>query len=118
MSFDGHDVNMTSAYLIDKFDGIEVHRVTGEPDSDVNSRFASSSESVRNLFLKFPKVGVIEGVVPDVLGTLDLRDIGFLHVDLNAARPEVEALKFSWPDLLSGSIIILDYYGFLDFRES
>ena len=38
--------------------------------------------------------------------------ICFLHVDLNNAKPEVEAIKFFWDKIVTSGIILLDDYAY------
>ncbi len=115
---DGENLAATSVVLIDKFDMSIVDKTTGIPTGGMNQRYAPSSEHVRSTFSRFPSVEIVQGFVPQVLSVTDLRDISFLHLDLNAALPEVSALEMLWPELLPGSVIILDDYGFPDFAES
>lgn len=118
MALDGHDLNTTKIIAIDKFNDAVVHRNSGVSTGGFNPRYATSSETTRKTFLRFPMVQIVEGLIPDVLMTLSIRGISFLHIDLNAAQPEVQALRMLWPELLPGSVVILDDYGFPDFRES
>jgi hypothetical protein len=63
-------------------------------------------------------VRIQQGLVPEVLSTIDCRQINFLHIDLNAAKPEVEALRYLIPQLAPGCTVILDDYGFPEFTSS
>jgi hypothetical protein len=57
-------------------------------------------------------------LVPEVLESIDVREISFLHIDLNATKPEVDSLRMLWPHLVPNAIILLDDYGFPSFESS
>jgi hypothetical protein len=41
-----------------------------------------------------------------------LKNIRFLHIDLNCAEPEVQSLRHLWPYISDNAIILLDDYAF------
>lgn len=104
--------------LIDKFNQNSVDSVSGELLDRMNVRYANGFETVRSAFRAFPNVRIEQGTVPEVLSNLDLATISFLHLDLNAANPEAEALQQLWPKLTPGALVLLDDYGFLEFVPS
>lgn len=71
---------------------------------------------VQARFADLPQVKVIQGRVPEVLATQAPRKVAFLHVDLNHAEAEWGALSFFWPRMSPGSLILLDDYGWSDYR--
>lgn len=70
-------------------------------------------ETVCGRFASKPYVKVIKGVVPDILYTVAPRQIAFLHVDMNSARPEIGALELLFDRVSSGGLIVFDDYGWL-----
>jgi O-methyltransferase len=56
---------------------------------------------------------LVKGSIPDTLNDVQIEDICFLHIDMNCALPEVEALKFFWDKMVKGGMVILDDYGWL-----
>ena len=50
-------------------------------------------------------------MVPDILKNYNFNNIGLLLLDLNAAKPEKEALEYLWEKLIPGSIVLSDDYG-------
>jgi O-methyltransferase len=59
------------------------------------------------------------GFIPDSLGIgLSPESLCYLHVDLNSAGPTVDALEFFLPRMQRGSIVVLDDYGFDNYRET
>lgn len=73
-------------------------------------------EKVRERFSDAPNVSVIKGRLPESL-SLGVPDrIGFLHLDMNSARSEVETLEALFDRLVPGAAIVLDDYGWRDYR--
>jgi O-methyltransferase len=75
-------------------------------------RYSGLFSKVENTFSDMPGAILVKGFVPKILQQVDAESISYLHLDMNAAYPEVEALKYFWKRLCSGAVIILDDYGF------
>ena len=86
------------------------------PNLDRN--YSIDAESTIDRFSVFKEVSVVKGSIPEVLTSFDTTDISFLHIDLNTAQAEVAGLKLLYENLKSGAIVLLDDYGFPNFRES
>ena len=56
-------------------------------------------------------------MVPGCLHHLKAEKISFLHIDLNAAKPEIEGLSILWGRLIKGAVLLLDDYGFPNRRD-
>ncbi len=65
---------------------------------------------VRANFAEWPAAEVIQGAVPEVLGEIDFGAAAFVHLDMNCAQPEAEALQFFYPRLSAGGMILFDDY--------
>ena len=112
------DLSSTNVILIDKFDQESVDRLTGERTGDTTRQYADAIGAVSERFKKFPNVHLVKGMVPEILEAINIIDLNFIHIDLNAAQPEIAALKILFPRLISGGIILLDDYGFPETAES
>jgi hypothetical protein len=66
---------------------------------------------VANLFEDAPNVNLIRGYVPESFNQGMPDKISFLHIDMNNAEGELEALKMLWERVVPGGVIILDDYG-------
>lgn len=83
-----------------------------------NSRFYEECyESVQATFSKYHNVTLVRGAVPDTLDKLTCDAVSYAHIDMNVAYPECEALKFVWPKLVDGGVIVFDDYGWNGHRE-
>jgi len=98
-------------WLIDKFDPFMVNAKTGlSLKKKMEGIYANSSSEVKQNFSHLDGVNLIQGSLPEILNDLLLPPIAFLHIDLNAAEPEVKSLKKLWPLLLPHGIVLLDDY--------
>jgi hypothetical protein len=115
-------------YLLDTFAGLDVSRLTqgelarGAADANREflgtGRYVTGVESVRRNFSEWHNVHIVEGTIPGTLAAVDAPRIAYLHLDLNATRPEVEALEYFWARLVPGAVVLLDDYAFDGYRES
>jgi hypothetical protein len=118
-------------YLIDTFRGpvfsqysrqeIERGRDAAAKSALAAGAYVTDLERVRANFAEWPNAMVVQGTVPDILLTLSLGNIAFLHLDMNCALPEKAALEFFWSRISPGGIVLLDdytYFGHDSLREA
>jgi len=115
---EGTDFSGSKIFLVDKFDQQKIDPVSGVILPELERNYATDSESTIERFSIFKEVSVVKGSIPEVLTSFDTTDISFLHIDLNTAQAEVAALKLLYNSLQSGAVVLLDDYGFPNFRES
>jgi hypothetical protein len=53
------------------------------------------------------------GLIPQTFAGLEAHRIAFLHVDLDIYRAILDTLKFAWPRMSLGAMIVFDDYGSL-----
>lgn len=114
-------------YLLDTFAGLDPRFITADERRagalKKNQRslrygfYASSVDSVRANFAQWRNQRIIVGVVPETLDQVDAHAVAFLHIDMNCAPPEVDALRFFWPRLSPGAFVLLDDYAFIGAEE-
>ena len=107
-------------YLIDTFTGpvltqystaeIDQGRVRLAEDALAKGAYRTNLERVCTNYAEWPNVEIVQGVVPDVLSTLDIQKVAFLHIDMNCALPERAALEHFWNLLSPGAMVLLDDY--------
>lgn len=109
-------------HLFDSFEGIDPARVTpgeyGRSHDYVNKANAFYQrpglyESVAARFAPCPEVSVHKGFLPEALDGKAPEKIAWLHIDLNAARAEVETLEVLFDRVVPSGIVIFDDYGWL-----
>jgi hypothetical protein len=100
-------------YLYDTFEGIPADQM--DADWEVRNERAYNAETysfeeVRDRFAGFPNIEVIQGRVPEVLAEVSPKEIAFLHVDLNNATAEIQALDALFDRVSPGGVIVFDDY--------
>ena len=106
-------------FLFDSWEGLLTEQLTrhertvlyGQGLAQVNQSYAGYYEEVKRAFSSFPSVVLIKGYVPESLSRVEIPAVCFLHLDMNAVYPEVEALRYFWPRLTKGAWVVLDDYG-------
>lgn len=114
-------------FLLDTFKGLDERYITGtEREQGILAKnqelidlgwYVIGSDSVRRNFAEWQRVVIVEGTIPHTLSEVDAERIAWLHIDLNCAPPEVEALRHFWPRLVPGAMVLLDDYAFHGYRQ-
>lgn len=104
-------------YLLDTYEGMDP-RFSSVEEMKVSSKIGYGAhtnvyERVKETFKPF-KTKIIKGAVPETLTEVDSEKIAYLLIDMNCVLPEVEALNFFWDKMVSGGIIVLDDYGYMN----
>ncbi len=98
-------------YLFDTFRGFEPTLVSTEDHGAFRHYYPDCHEFVVNSFAKYPNVVIVKGAVPETLTQVNIDRVAYLHIDMNCTKPEEEAMRFFWPKLVPGGVIVLDDYG-------
>lgn len=72
--------------------------------------------AVKN-FAPFANARLVKGKVPDTLGSVQIGSVAYLSIDMNIVAPEIAAIRYFWPKLSSGAVVVLDDYGWRTYRE-
>ena len=100
-------------FLIDTYSGLVDEYVSDEERLAVQGYvYPDCYECVVELFRDQAHMKIVRGVVPDVLATVDVQQVAYLHIDMNCAAPEIAAAEFFWPRLVRGGVLLLDDSGF------
>lgn len=99
-------------YLCDTFEPFGIDPETGRNDKrfGVRDTYAKSLSDVEANFSEWKRINFVVGFVPDSLQSVVTEKVAFLHIDLNNAAAEVGALRYFWPKVVQGGIIVLDDY--------
>lgn len=74
-------------------------------------------EGVVARFADKPYVTVVKGFLPEAFDAVEPpQRIAFLHLDLNAPKPEIACLEKLFDRVVPGGLILLDDYGWLGYR--
>jgi hypothetical protein len=99
-------------YLFDTFHGIVPEQLLADEPAPIEDRYPDVADVARANFADKPYVRIVEGTVPQTLSAYTGTQVAYLHIDMNAAYPEVEAFKFFWGLLSPGAPVVFDDYGF------
>lgn len=99
-------------YLFDTYCGLVPEQVTEEDRAARRNYYTDSYEFVMESFRDYNNVVIVKGVVPDSLVTVDIEKVAYLSIDMNCTQPEVAALRYFWPKMARGGMVVLDDYGF------
>jgi O-methyltransferase len=106
-------------FLIDRFSSMAVDKKSGELiQGTENVYYTSNLDELKSRFSSESGVKFIQGELPQVLSEIVTDKIRFIHVDLNAAEPEVQSLRMLWDRLVPGGIVLLDDFGSPEFIDS
>lgn len=97
-------------YLFDTFCGLDPELSSREEYLSYKDAYPDCYDFVVNSFKEYPNVMIVRGPVPETLARVDIKKVAYLSIDMNCVLPEVEALRFFWPKLVTGGIVILDDY--------
>lgn len=108
-------------WLIDTFDGIPLQQASAAElslaQSKNNRHYYDCHQDVKQHFSRYGNVEVIKGRVPEILDTLDIPAVAFLHIDMNIAEPEVQAIRHFWDKLTPGAAVVFDDYASMAHQE-
>jgi len=108
-------------YLFDTFSGIPEEQMTEEERprriADNEACYEECYDlAVRN-FEPFPRAHLVRGIVPSSLAQVEIERVSYLSLDMNIVAPEMAAIQFFWPKLSRGAIVLLDDYGWFEYRQ-
>lgn len=99
-------------YLFDTYCGLVPKQVSADDAAAYRNRYTDTYDFVRDTFRDWSNVTVVRGVVPDSLSMVPIGRVAYLSIDMNCVKPEIDAMKYFWPRMTPGGVIILDDYGF------
>ena len=100
-------------YLYDTFEGLDESLSSELERSQTEAIYSSCHDEVVARFASMPNVLIVKGSVPKSLQLRAPEKVAYLHIDLNAALPEREALNFFWPRLVPGAVVVFDDYAWV-----
>lgn len=107
-------------YLVDSFSGTSAstdHDLIPIRDAGGPTRKAAffpagktdvTADAVRGYFGEFPQAKICAGWIPAVFDQLPATPWAFVHLDLTLYEPTLAALRYFYPRLASGGVIICD----------
>ena len=108
-------------YLVDTFSGLVAEQVTEEEKAlgrleKYREFYDDTFDTARRNVSPYKNVVLVKGIVPDVLPQVTATHVAYLHIDMNCSPPEVAALKYFWPKMEKGGVILFDDYAYLSYE--
>jgi hypothetical protein len=104
-------------YLFDTFEPGLVTPDSAERQAEHSQNYANGPDTVRDNFSEWPGVQIVVGMVPASLDTVPIESVAFLHIDMNNPVPEEAALRYFWPRLSNGAMVVFDDYAHRGFES-
>jgi hypothetical protein len=112
-------------YLLDTFAGLDERFVSDferkegalqkNEDNLQSGFYVRGVDEVRANFAQWPRARIVEGAIPESLERVTPSRVAYLHIDMNCAPPEVEAISYFWEKLIAGAPVLLDDYAYLGY---
>lgn len=97
-------------FYVAAFDSFSGIKGSGEHDIMEDGEF-SAQDVLAETFERIKGAFVIPGTLPDTLEGRDDR-FNFVHIDLDVYEPTLDVLRYVYPRMLKGGVIVLDDYGY------
>jgi len=104
-------------YLMDTFNGlVDEYKTGNERDTDLVS-YDECYQEVKKTFSEFNNVIIVRGAIPLTLSEVKAKKISFIHIDMNCAKPEIDAGEYFWDKVVSSGVFLLDDYAYPGYIE-
>ena len=96
-------------------DKSEIREMSAEGLELEKQWFSSSEEHVSAVLSEFGFCKLYRGWVPDRFSEVADRRFALVHVDVDLYQPTLDSLRFFFPRLKNGGVLVVDDYGWRDF---
>ncbi|HNV24744.1 MAG: TylF/MycF/NovP-related O-methyltransferase [Nitrospira sp.] len=111
-----------SFHIFDSFEGglsdktsedvSDYARQTKEEAEFEKNWFSSTIDDLKKALIGFDFIEIYKGWIPDRFPEVESKKFAFVHVDVDLYQPTLDSLKFFYPRLLPGGVIVVDDYGY------
>ena len=111
-------------HIFASFEGLSVStkndqgfHLRDQSEKDRVAKYFSSSEEFlkKEVLNEFDFVKVYKGWIPERFNEIEEKKFSLIHLDVDLYEPTYESLKFFFPRLKNGGVIICDDYNFIAF---
>lgn len=103
-------------HLCDSFEGLsepsQHDRLSNGEHRWESGKFAVDLPQVRANFASHPQTLIHQGWIPHCFADMQDRKFALAHIDVDLYEPTLDSLKFFYPRLVPGGVIVCDDYGF------
>ena len=95
---------------IDSWEGVSE---PGEFDTEYFKTVKLKSEMAwaKNNLSRYSNIELKKGWIPEIFKGIEDKQYSFVHVDVDLYEPTKESIKYFWPKIVSGGVLICDDYG-------
>jgi O-methyltransferase len=112
INYVGFEKTDNKFYLMDTFNGlVDDYKSTNEKKTNLVN-YKECYAEVKMTFSKFDNVEIVRGSIPDTLPKVKSNKISFIHIDMNCAKPEIDAGEYFWDKIIPSGVVVLDDYGY------
>jgi len=105
-------------HLFDSFEGLSPPGKNDIPDADYllwkEGDLTSGEQEIKHNLRDFTNIHYYKGWIPDRFHEIEDEHFRLLHIDVDLYQPTIDSLKFFYPRMIKGGIIVLDDYGFVN----
>ena len=101
-------------HLFDTFEGLPDTSLKDNQKKLKKGELYASLEDVRNYLANFPNIYFYKGPFPSTSGPVADKKFSFVHLDVDLYESTLDCLKFFYPRINQGGIIISHNYSDLD----
>lgn len=110
-------------WVFDSFEGLSeatekdrTHRGDTDAASSARKQLELSSDlrRVQRALAPFPFVSLHKGWIPEVFGAALIpreQEFALVHIDVDLYQPTIDSLRFFYPRMVDGGVIVVDDYG-------
>jgi len=108
-------------FLMDTFNGlVDEYKTETEKNSNLVG-YDECYQEVKEIFSEFDNVIIVRGAIPESLIEVKTQKISFIHIDMNCAKPEIDAGEYFWDKIIPSGVVLLDDYaypGYIDQKHA
>lgn len=95
---------------IDSFEGVSK---PGEFDTEYFNfvKLELDISYANNILKNKENIKLIKGWIPEIFNTMDKNEYSYIHIDVDLYEPTKSSIKYFWPQLVIGGVLICDDYG-------
>lgn len=99
-------------HLFDTFEGLPALSEEDNKNLFYENQFSASYEEVKNYLNSYENVFFYKGLFPSTAGPVSNETFSFVHLDVDLYAATLECIKFFYPRMSKGGIIISHDYAF------
>lgn len=96
--------------VFDTFDGLPELNAIDDASQFQKGQYSASYEFVKKYLSNYPNVFLHKGYFPDTAGPIESKTFSFVHLDLDLYESTLASLKFFYPRLVKGGVLISHDY--------